>query len=129
MTTRAPSARDDVFFVEPLWLSVLIPILFAPIPVVASLALRQRRAPAFEAACLAAAAFAIASVLGGALFALMVAGFVLLMHRVALSMAAPADAPSREPSSTPSRVRLTLAVIAQILTVAAMARGALADSP
>ena len=120
-----------MFFVEPLWLCVLIPILVAPIPVGASLVLRQHRAPAFEAVCLAASGFAIAIVLGGALFAVIAAGFVLFTHRVALSIAAPVDASSPYTSSTQSRarVRLILAVIAQIALVGAMARGALTESP
>jgi alginate O-acetyltransferase complex protein AlgI len=119
-----------VFFVEPLWLCILIPILLAPIPVVASLALRQRRAPVFEAACLAASGVAIAIVLGGPLFAVIAAGFVLFTHRVALSIAAAAGASSPD-SSTPSRARLTLAmaVIAQIALVGAMARGVRTESP
>jgi len=97
-----------VFFVEPLWLCVLIPILLAPIPVAASLALRRRRAPAFEASFLAASGFAIAVVLGGALFAAIVAGFVLFTHRVALSVAALVDGLSQDVPSNRSRARVTL---------------------
>jgi alginate O-acetyltransferase complex protein AlgI len=89
----------------------------------------QRRAPAFEAACLAAAGLAIAIVLGGALFAVFVAVFVLFVHRVALSIAAAADASGADASSARSRagVTLAIAVIAQVALVAALARGALTD--
>lgn len=120
-----------MLFVAPLWLSVLIPILVAPIPVGASLVIRQRRAPAFEIACLAAAGLAIAVVLGGSLFAVIVTVFLLFTHRVALSIAANVDASSPATSSTRSRARvmLTMAVIAQVGLVAAMARVAVADGP
>jgi hypothetical protein len=84
-------ASRGVLFVEPLWLCVVVPILVASIPVGASLVLRQRRLAVFEAACLAAAGLAIAIVLWGPLFAVIIAGFVLLTHRIALSIAALVD--------------------------------------
>jgi alginate O-acetyltransferase complex protein AlgI len=109
-----------VFFVEPLWLCTLIPILLAPIPLGASLAIRQRRMPAIEAACLTAAGLAIAVVLGGLLFAIIIAGLVLFTHRVALSIG---DAGPR------ARTTLTMAVLVHITLVIAIARGAFVDGP
>jgi D-alanyl-lipoteichoic acid acyltransferase DltB (MBOAT superfamily) len=93
--------------------------------------LRQHRAPAVQAACLAAAGLAIAVLLFGALFAAIVAGFVLLTHWIALSIAAPVDPSSPDTSSSRSRARvmLTAGGIAPIALVAVLARGALPDGP
>jgi alginate O-acetyltransferase complex protein AlgI len=109
-----------VFFVEPLWLCILFPILLAPIPLGASLAIRRRRTPALEAACLAAAGLAIAVVLGGLLFAIIIAGLVLFTHSVALSIR---DAGPR------ARTTLTMAVLVQIVLAVAITHGAFVDGP
>jgi alginate O-acetyltransferase complex protein AlgI len=107
-----------VFFVEPLWLCVLVPILIAPIPLGAALVIRQRRAPAALAACLALTGLAIAVSLGGGLFALIGAGFVLVTHRAGLSM-----------SHSRARLVLTISVAGQIALAAAMARGGFVNGP
>jgi alginate O-acetyltransferase complex protein AlgI len=118
-----------VFFVEPLWLCILIPILVAPIPVGAAIVIRQRRAPALEAACLAAAGLAMAFVLGGVWFATVLVAFVLLTHRIGLRIASLVDPSISDPSSARSRahVTLTAAISLQVALFLAMARGALVD--
>jgi D-alanyl-lipoteichoic acid acyltransferase DltB (MBOAT superfamily) len=126
----ATIASRRVFFVEPIWLCVLIPILVALVPVGASLVIRRRRAQMFEAVWLAAAGLAIAIVLGGASFAVVLTVFVLITHRAALSIAATADASSTSASSTGSRAGvLAMTLIAQVALVAALARGASIDGP
>jgi alginate O-acetyltransferase complex protein AlgI len=120
-----------VFFVEPLWLCILIPLLIAPIPVGASLLIRQRRAPRLEAACLAAAGLAIAWIGGGPWFAAILAAFVLFTHRVASTIARAVDGRDSRPSFAPARARLTLAaaICLQIALVLAIARGTFIDGP
>ena len=109
-----------MLFGEHFWLSVLIPILVAPIPVGASLLFRQRRAPALEVACLALAGLAIAFVFGGAFFAVTVLGFMLFTHWAALHIAA---------TQSRARVMLMTVVFVQIGLAAAAARLVIADSP
>ena len=120
-----------MFFVEPLWLCVLVPILIAPIPLGAALVIRQRRVPAVEAACLAAAGLAIAVLLGGVLFAAILAGVVLFTHGVALAIAAAVGVSHSGRLAMPTRARawLTIGILAQIALFVAIARGTFADGP
>lgn len=119
-----------MFFVAPLWICILIPILLAPFPLGLSLVIRQRRAPAIEAACLASAGLAIAFVLGGVLLVAALVAFVLVTHQAAQSIeASVADANPSPSSPSRAQVTTTVAIVAQIGIIAAMARGALVDGP
>jgi alginate O-acetyltransferase complex protein AlgI len=120
-----------VFFVEPLWLCVLIPILIAPIPLGAALVIRQRRAPAIEAASLAAAGLAIAVLLGGVLLAAILVGLVLFTHGVAILMAAAVGALHPDQPATPTRARvwLTIGILGHIVLWITLSRGAFVDGP
>jgi alginate O-acetyltransferase complex protein AlgI len=120
-----------VFFVAPLWLCVVVPILIAPMPLGAALVIRQRRAPAILAACMAIIGLAMAVGLGGGLFAGIGAAFVLVTHRAGLSIADLVGASNSDRSWTRSRARLvlTMTVAGQIGLSAAMARGAFVSGP
>ena len=119
-----------MFFVAPLWICILIPILLAPFPLGVSLVIRQRRAPAFEAAYLAIAGFAISFVLGGVLLMAVLVAFILVTHQAAQSIGASvADADPSQPFPSRAQVTTTVAIVAQIGLIAAAAHGALADGP
>jgi alginate O-acetyltransferase complex protein AlgI len=114
-----------VLFLEPIWLSVLVPILFALVLLSTSLVLREwRRGSVDKAAILSAAAVALALVTGGALFATVLVGLVLFTHRIALAIDHAADASHRDaaPDLFPARVWLVVGVGVQLASVVAIAR-------
>ena len=74
-----------MLFTGPVWLSILIPIFFAPVLLMVSLAVRHWRRAGFDKAVfLSTAGVALAFVTGGALFAAVLGGFVLFTHWIAL---------------------------------------------
>jgi alginate O-acetyltransferase complex protein AlgI len=121
-----------VLFTGPLWLSILIPILFAPVLLMVSLAVRHWRRAGFDKAVfLSTAGVALAFVMGGALFAAVLVGFVLFTHWIALAMERAAD---RQPHDTPSgslsaRVWLVVAVAVHVAMIAAISRGGVIAGP
>jgi alginate O-acetyltransferase complex protein AlgI len=114
-----------VLFIEPIWLSIVIPIFFALALLIASLAVRYLRLPGFDkAAFLSAAGLALAVVTGGALFAAVLVAFVLFTHWVALAIERSGGGPNRDASRrpVPARVWLMVAVGAHLAMVVAMLR-------
>ena len=129
-------ARDSipsgVLFIEPIWLSILIPIVFALVLLIASLAIRHLRRAGFDnAAVLSIAGLALALVTGGALFATVLAGFVLFTHWIAFAIERAADGRNRDapPGSWPARVWLVVAVGVQLAMVAAISRAGVITGP
>jgi len=121
-----------VLFIEPIWLSILIPILFALVLLIASLAVRYwRRAPFDKAAFLSTAGLALAFVTGGALFAIVLVGFVLFTHWIAFAIERAADSRHREapPGSLPARAWLVVAVAVHLAMVAAISRAGVITGP
>jgi alginate O-acetyltransferase complex protein AlgI len=121
-----------VLFTQPIWLSILIPILFALVLLIASLVVRHwRRAQFDKAVWLSAGGLALAYVTGGRFFVAVLVGFVLFTHWVAFAIERAADrrnvttvgpravAPS---GSLPARVWLVTAVVVQLAMVAACLR-------
>ena len=81
-----------MLFTGPIWLSILIPILFAPVLLIVSLAVRHGRRAGFDKSVfLSAAGLALAFVTGGALFAAVLVGFVLFTHWIAFAIERAAD--------------------------------------
>jgi len=121
-----------VLFIEPIWLSILIPIFFALVLLMASLAVRYWRRVAFDKAfLLAAAGLALAYVTGGPLFAGVLAGLVLFTHWMALAIERSADPGTRDNArgSRPARTWLVVGVGVQIAAVVAISRGGLIAGP
>jgi alginate O-acetyltransferase complex protein AlgI len=121
-----------VLFIEPIWLSILIPILFAPVLLIASLAVRDWRRAGFDkAAFLSTAGLALAFVTGGAIFASVLVGFVLFTHWIAFAIERAPDRRNREapPGSLPARVWLVVAVGVHLAMVAAILRAGVITGP
>src|SRR6185503_20056660 len=112
-----------VLFTAPIWLSILIPILFALALLIVSLAVRHWQRTGFDkAAWLSAAGLALAFVTGGALFAAVLVGFVLFTHWIAFTIDRTADRRSRDapPGSWSARVWLVSAVIVHLVMAAVL---------
>jgi len=112
-----------VLFTEPIWLSILIPILFALALLIVSLAVRHWQRTGFDkAAWLSAAGLALAFVTGGALFAAVLVGFVLFTHWIAFTIDRTADRRSRDapPGSWSARVWLVSAVSVHLAMAAVL---------
>ena len=121
-----------MLFIEPIWLSILIPIFFTLVLLIASLAVRHLRRAGFDkAALLSSAGLALAFVTGGALFALVLVGFVLFTHWIAFAIERAADRRPRgaAPDSLPARVWLVVAVGVHLAMVAAIARAGVITGP
>jgi alginate O-acetyltransferase complex protein AlgI len=121
-----------VLFIEPIWLSILIPTFFALVLLIASLAVRHLRRAGFDkAALLSTAGLALALVTGGALFAAILAGFVLFTHWIAFAIERAADGRTRDapPGSLPARVWLVIAVGTHLAMVAAISRAGVITGP
>jgi len=120
-----------VLFIEPFWLCILIPIVVAPISLGASLAFHHWRLPRIDKAIvLSAAGLALASIGGGALFAVVLVALVLFTHRVALVIESAGKEPERARGGLPrARTWLAVAVGVQSATVAAMSRAGIIDGP
>jgi alginate O-acetyltransferase complex protein AlgI len=122
-----------VLFIEPIWLSILIPILFALVLLIASIAVRHhwRRAAFDKAAFLSAAGLALAYATGGVLLASVLAGFVLFTHRIALAIDRASDRATRDapPAWWPARIWLVVAVSVHLAMVAAISRPGLITGP
>ena len=121
-----------MLFTGPLWLSILIPIFFAPVLLMVSLAVRHWRRAGFDKAVfLSIAGIALASVSGGALFAAVLVGFVLFAHGIALAIERAADRRQLEtPSgSRPARAWLVVAVAVPVVMILAISRWGVIAGP
>jgi alginate O-acetyltransferase complex protein AlgI len=121
-----------VLFIEPIWLSILIPLFFALVLLIASLAVRHPRRAGFDKALLlAAAGLALAFVAGGALFAAILAGFVLFTHWIAFAIERASDRPHRDapPGSVPAWVWLVVGVGAHAAMAAVLSRAGVVTGP
>jgi alginate O-acetyltransferase complex protein AlgI len=121
-----------VFFTGPIWLSILIPIFFATVLLIVSLAIRPTRGVgADRSAFLAAAGLVLAFLMGGTLLAAVLVGFVLFTHAIAFAIERAADhgdrrAPGR---GLPGRAWLVVAVSVHVTMVAAILRTDLIIGP
>jgi alginate O-acetyltransferase complex protein AlgI len=76
-----------VFFTQPFWVSILIPILVAAALLMVSLVAQPTRGDGFDTSVfLSVAGLAMAFVIGGARFALVLLLFVLFTHGIALAI-------------------------------------------
>ena len=117
-----------MLFTEPIWLSLLIPVLFALALLIVSLAVRHWRRAGFDkAAWLSSAGLALAFATGGALFAAVLVGFVLFTHWIAFAIERAADRRSRE--TPPARVWLVLAVSVHLAMAAVFSRAGVITGP
>jgi alginate O-acetyltransferase complex protein AlgI len=113
-----------VLFTGPIWLSILIPTLFALLLLMVSLAVRYWGRTAFDKpAWLAVAGLALAFVAGGAWFTAILAAFLLFTHWVALAIEGAPErrSPEAPGGSLPARVWLGVAVVAHVAMVMAIA--------
>ena len=116
-----------MLFIEPIWLSILIPILFALVLLIASLAVGHWRRAGFDKAVwLSTAGLALAFVIGGALFAAVLAGFVLFTHWIAFAIERDRRA---APGTLPARVWLVVAVVVHLTMVAAISHAGVITAP
>jgi alginate O-acetyltransferase complex protein AlgI len=114
-----------VLFIEPIWLSILIPIFFALVLLIASLVVRHWRRAGFDKAVfLSTGGLALAFVTGGALFASVLVAFVLFTHWIAFAIDRASDRRNREapPGSWPAQVWLVVAASVHLAMVAAISR-------
>ena len=121
-----------MLFIEPIWLSILIPVLFALALLMVSLAVRHWRRAGFDkAAWLSTAGLALAFFTGGALFAAVLVGFVLFTHWIAFAIERAPGRRGREaaPSALPARVWLVVAVSAHVVMAAAFSRAGVITGP
>ncbi|HEV3063675.1 MAG TPA: hypothetical protein VGY48_35880 [Vicinamibacterales bacterium] len=114
-----------MLFTEPIWLSILIPIAFALVLLIASLVVRHVGGVRINvAAWLSIAGFALAFVTGGMLIAAVLVGFVLFTHRIAIAIERAGDHRDRQASRgwLPARAWLACAVAVDLAMVAALSR-------
>ena len=121
-----------MFFTGPVWLSILLPILFATVLLIVSLAIRPTRGVvADRSAFLAAASLALAFLTGGALFAAVLVWFVLFTHWIAFAIERTASQGDRRAPGRGLRGRawLVVAVAVHVTMVAAIVRTDLIVGP
>jgi alginate O-acetyltransferase complex protein AlgI len=76
-----------VFFSGPIWLSILIPIVFAPVLLIVSLVVPPERGVSFDkSGLLSAAGLALAFLTGGPLLSAILVAFVLFTHWIAFAI-------------------------------------------
>jgi alginate O-acetyltransferase complex protein AlgI len=111
-----------VFFTGPIWLSILIPIVFAPVLLIVSLVVAPERSVGLDkSVLLSATGVALAYFTGGPLFAAILVGFVLFTHWIAFAI---------ERAANPRKQAwLLLAVAAHVVMVVAILRGGLLAGP
>jgi alginate O-acetyltransferase complex protein AlgI len=113
-----------VFFTGPIWLSILIPIVFAPVLLIASLAIRRGRVRLDKSAFLSTLGLVVALLTGGALLTAVLVGFVLFTHWVALRVdrAATRENSDATDRTLSARVWLVVAVAVQVTTIVVVVR-------
>jgi alginate O-acetyltransferase complex protein AlgI len=118
-----------VFFTGPIWLSILIPIVFAPVLLIVSLLVRPRRRVGFDKSLfLATAGLALAYLTGGALFTAVLIGFVLFTHWIAFAIErAVKQGPRQAPLA--ARAWLGAAVAVHLAMIAAVVRARIITDP
>jgi alginate O-acetyltransferase complex protein AlgI len=118
-----------VFFTGPIWLSILIPIVFAPVLLIVSLLVRPRRRVGFDKSVfLSAAGLALAYLTGGALFAAVLIGFVLFTHWIALAIELAVKHGHRQ-ASPGARAWLGAAVAVHLAMTVAVVRAGIITGP
>jgi alginate O-acetyltransferase complex protein AlgI len=111
-----------VFFTGPIWLSILLPILFAPLLLIVSLVGLPQRGVSFDKSVfLSTAGLALAFLTGGARFSALLVGFVLFTHWIALAI-------ERSAGRT-KQAWLFVAVAAHVTMVVAILRAGLITGP
>jgi alginate O-acetyltransferase complex protein AlgI len=118
-----------VFFTGPIWLSILIPIFFAPVLLIVSLLARPRRSAGFDkSGLLSAAGVALAFLAGGGLFAAVLIAFVLFTHWIAFAIERAINQDNRQ---APLRARawLLVAVAVAVAMVATIVRAGVVTGP
>ncbi len=76
-----------MFFTQPFWVSILIPIFVAPALLIVSLVAQPRRGDGFDTSVfLSVAGLAMAFVIGGAAFGAVLLGLVLFTHWIAFAI-------------------------------------------
>jgi alginate O-acetyltransferase complex protein AlgI len=121
-----------VFFTGPIWLSILVPIFFAPVLLIVSLVLRPRPGAGFDkSALLSIAGLALAFLAGGARLAAVLVGFVLFTYWIAFAIERAGHRGDRRVplGSMPARAWLVFAVAVHLAMVAAIVRSALLSGP
>ena len=120
-----------MFFTGPIWVSIVIPIVFATVLLIASLAIRPGRAGPDTSAFLSAAGLGLALITGGAWLAAVLVGFVLFTHWIALTLERAASRGNR--AGTPGRLSalawLVVAVAVHVVYQTDAFNGALDVSP
>jgi len=121
-----------VLFVEPIWLSLLIPTFFALVLLCASLAARHWGVAGFDKApMLSAGAFVLAFAVGGPALVVILTALVLFTHWAALTIerASAREPRDRRHGAWSARTWLLVAVAVQLATIAVFARTRIVDGP
>jgi D-alanyl-lipoteichoic acid acyltransferase DltB (MBOAT superfamily) len=111
-----------VFFTQPFWVSVLVPVFLAPILLIISLVVQPRRGDGFDTSVfLSIAALAMAFVVGGTLLVVVLLGFVLFTHAIAFAIERALNREDYQSSrGLQARVWLVAAVAVHLAMVAAI---------
>jgi D-alanyl-lipoteichoic acid acyltransferase DltB (MBOAT superfamily) len=120
-----------VFFTGPIWVSILIPIVFATVLLIASLAIRPGRAGLDKSAFLSAAGLGLALITGGPWLAAVLVGFVLFTHWIGLTLERAVSRGHRAatPGTWSARTWLVVAVAVHVTTVVLIVRASLIAGP
>ena len=121
-----------MFFTGPIWLSILIPIVFAPVLLIASLATgRGRGIRLGKSWFLFAAGLALTFLAGGAQLAAVLLGFVLFTRWITLRIerAAAGGNPVGTPRAPSALAWLVVGLIVHVTTVAVVVRASLLAGP
>jgi alginate O-acetyltransferase complex protein AlgI len=117
-----------VFFTQPFWVSILVPVFLAPVLLITSLVLQPRRGDGFDTSVfLSIAGLAMAFVMGGAVLTVVLFGFVLFTHAVALAIERAVNREGHQSwRGLPAHVWLVAAVAVDLAMFAAIVRVGLA---
>jgi D-alanyl-lipoteichoic acid acyltransferase DltB (MBOAT superfamily) len=116
-----------VFFTQPFWVSILVPVFLAPVLLMVSLVVQPRRGDGFDTSVfLSIAGLAMAFVMGGAVLAVVLLGFVLFTHAIAFAIERAVNREDHQSSrGLQARVWLVAAVAVHLAMVAAIVRAGL----
>ncbi len=117
-----------MFFTQPFWVSILIPVLVAPVLLIVSLVLQPRRGDGFDTSVfLSIAGLAVALESGGVFVATVLLAFVVFTHWIALAIerAVKQVVKQADDRRLVARAWLGAAVAVHLTMVAAMTRTSL----